>query len=270
MVRRATTQGRKTDTIPVMEEQQMSFWEHLDVLRGVLVRICVATLVCAVAAFCFKDNLFALLLAPNSPDFFLYRLLARIMPDMAFPAAAIEIINTGLADQFTIHIRTACYVGLVCVSPYILYALLRFIAPALYTREKHYVYRLVGWGYLLFMMGVVLSYCVIFPFAFRFLGTYQVSADVVNKITLQSYISTFWTMALLMGLLFELPVVCWTLGQLGLLSAPLMRRYRRHVIVVILILAAVITPTTDVFTLMLVSLPIYFLYEVSVLLVPKS
>ena len=251
-------------------EQQMSFWEHLDVLRGVLVRIAVVVLVCAVAAFCFKDGLFALLLAPNSPDFFLYRLLARIMPDMAFPAAAIEIINTGLADQFTIHIKTACYVGLVCASPYVLYALLRFVAPALYTREKHYVYRLVGWGYLLFMAGVALSYCVIFPFAFRFLGTYQVSGEVANKITLQSYMSTFCTLALLMGLLFEVPIVCWTLGRMGLLTAPLMHRYRRHVIVVILILAAVITPTTDVFTLLLVSVPIYLLYEISILLVPKG
>ena len=248
----------------------MSFWEHLDVLRGVLVRIAVVALVCAVAAFCFKDGLFALLLAPNSPDFFLYRLLARIMPNMAFPAAAIEIINTGLADQFTIHIKTACYVGLLCASPNILYALLRFVAPALYTREKHYVYRLVGWGYLLFMAGVALSYCVIFPFAFRFLGTYQVSGEVANKITLQSYMSTFWTLALLMGLLFEVPIVCWTLGRMGLLTAPLMHRYRRHVIVVILILAAVITPTTDVFTLLLVSVPIYLLYEISILLVPKG
>lgn len=248
----------------------MSFWEHLDVLRGVLVRIAVVVLVCALVAFCFKDGLFALLLAPNSPDFFLYRLLARIMPDMAFPAAAIEIINTGLADQFTIHIKTACYVGLLCASPYILYALLRFVAPALYTREKHYVYRLVEWGYLLFMAGVALSYCVIFPFAFRFLGTYQVSGEVANKITLQSYMSTFWTLALLMGLLFEVPIVCWTLGRMGLLTAPLMHRYRRHVIVVILILAAVITPTTDVFTLLLVSLPIYLLYEISILLVPKG
>ena len=250
-------------------EQQMSFWEHLDVLRGVLVRIVVVALVCAVVAFCFKDSLFALMLAPNSPDFFLYRLLARVLPADTLPTAAIEIINTGLADQFTIHIKTACYVGLLCASPYILYALLRFVAPALYTREKHYVYRLVGWGYLLFMAGVALSYCVIFPFAFRFLGTYQVSGEVANKITLQSYMSTFWTLALLMGLLFEVPIVCWTLGRMGLLTAPLMHRYRRHVIVVILILAAVITPTTDVFTL-LVSVPIYLLYEISILLVPKG
>lgn len=247
----------------------MSFWEHLDVLRGVLVRIVVVALVCAVVAFCFKDSLFALMLAPNSPDFFLYRLLARVLPADTLPTAAIEIINTGLADQFTIHIKTACYVGLLCASPYILYALLRFVAPALYTREKHYVYRLVGWGYLLFMAGVALSYCVIFPFAFRFLGTYQVSGEVANKITLQSYMSTFWTLALLMGLLFEVPIVCWTLGRMGLLTAPLMHRYRRHVIVVILILAAVITPTTDVFTL-LVSVPIYLLYEISILLVPKG
>ncbi len=253
-----------------MEEQQMSFWEHLDVLRGVLVRIAVVVLMCAVVAFCFKDSLFALMLAPNSPDFFLYRLLAHVLPADTLPTVAIEIINTGLADQFTIHIKTACYVGLLCASPYILYVLLRFVAPALYAREKHYVYRLVGWGYLLFMAGVVLCYCIIFPFAFRFLGTYQVSADVANKITLQSYMSTLWTMLLLMGLLFEVPIVCWTLGRMGLLTSPLMRRYRRHVVVAILVVAAIITPTTDVFTLLLTSVPIYLLYEVSILLVPKD
>lgn len=251
-------------------EEQMSFWEHLDVLRGVLIRIAVVALACAVVAFCFKDSLFALMLAPNSPDFFLYRLLAHVLPADTLPTAAIEIINTGLADQFTIHIKTACYVGLLCASPYILYVLLRFIAPALYEREKHYVYRLVGWGYLLFMVGVAVCYCIIFPFAFWFLGTYQVSADVANKITLQSYMSTLWTMLLLMGLLFEVPIVCWTLGRLGLLTSPLMRHYRRHVVVAILVVAAVITPTTDVFTLLLTAVPIYLLYETSIILVPKS
>ena len=251
-------------------EEQMSFWEHLDVLRGVLIRIAVVALACAVVAFCFKDSLFALMLAPNSPDFFLYRLLAHVLPADTLPTAAIEIINTGLADQFTIHIKTACYVGLLCASPYILYVLLRFIAPALYEREKHYVYRLVGWGYLLFMVGVAVCYCIIFPFAFWFLGTYQVSADVANKITLQSYMSTLWTMLLLMGLLFEVPIVCWTLGRLGLLTSPLMCHYRRHVVVAILVVAAVITPTTDVFTLLLTAVPIYLLYETSIILVPKS
>ncbi len=251
-------------------EEQMSFWEHLDVLRSVLIRIGVVVLVCALLSFCCGNSLFSLLLAPNSPDFFLYRLLAQILPNDTLSVAPVEMINTGLADQFTIHIKTACYVGLLCASPYILYVLLRFVAPALYDREKHYVYRLVGWGYLLFILGVVICYSILFPFAFRFLGTYQVSTDVTNKITLQSYMSTLWTMLLLMGLLFEVPIVCWTLGRMGLLTSPLMRRYRRHVVVAILVVAAIITPTTDVFTLLLTAVPIYLLYEVSILLVPKG
>lgn len=160
--------------------------------------------------------------------------------------------------------------ALCCASPYILYQLFRFVLPALYADERKYVVRMVGGGYLMFMLGVSVSYFLIFPLTFRFLGTYQVSGDVMNMITLQSYISTMMLMCLAMGIVFEIPILSWLFAKLGLLSADFMRKYRKHAVVVILVIAAIITPTSDVFTLSLVALPMWLLYEVSILIVKYS
>lgn len=176
----------------------------------------------------------------------------------------VQLINTGLAEQFIIHVKVAVCAGILCASPYILYRLFRFVLPALYQNERRYAVGIVVSGYAMFFLGVMVSYLLLFPFTFRFLGTYQVSGDVTNMITLQSYISTLVVLSLTMGIVFELPVLAWLLGKKGLLSAAFMCRYRQHAVVVILILAAVITPTSDIFTLLLVSIPIYLLYEMSV------
>lgn len=180
------------------------------------------------------------------------------------PFEPITLINVDIAQQFVIHMRVALYVGLLVVSPYILYLLFHFVAPGLYAHERRYTVRAVGVGYLLFILGVLFNYFVIFPFAFRFLGTYQVDSTIANQITLGSYISLLLMLCLVMGLLFELPVLCWLLAKIGLLQASSMTRFRRHAVVVILIVAAVITPTGDPVTLSLVALPIYLLYELSI------
>ena len=151
--------------------------------------------------------------------------------------------------------------------PYIIYVLFGFVAPALYDNERRYATLLCGSGYLMFMLGTVINYLLIFPLTVRFLGTYQVSPDVANMLTLQSYMDTLLTMSLVMGIVFELPVVSWILGRMGLVNAQMMRSMRRHAIVAILIVAAIITPTTDAFTLFVVALPIWLLYEVSILIV---
>ena len=249
------------------KEEGLSYWEHLDVLRAIIIRIVVVTVLCGIVAFLFKDELFAVVLAPRNPDFLTYRLLARISglfggdtPDNP----VIQLINTGLAEQFVIHMKTALCAGVLCASPYVLYELFRFISPALYANERRYVVPIVLNGYIMFMLGVLLSYYLIFPLTFRFLGTYQVSEDVVNMISLQSYMSTLVLMSLSMGIVFEMPVVAWLMARMGLLSSSFMSRYRRHAIVVILIVAAIITPTSDIFTLLMVSLPMWLLYEVSV------
>lgn len=254
-------------------EARQTFWEHLDILRTALLKITAVTAVCAVVAFVFKDILFSVVLAPKDPAFVTYRLLGSLsglISSTGTPDFTVPLINTGLAEQFVIHMRTALCVGILCASPYILYQLFRFVSPALYADERKYVVRVVGGGYLMFMTGVLVSYFLIFPLTFRFLGTYQVSGDVDNMITLQSYISTMMTMLLAVGIVFEIPVLSWLFAKLGLLSAGFMRRYRRHAIVIILILSAVITPTSDIFTLSLVALPMWLLYEISILIVRRT
>ena len=238
----------------------MTFWDHLDVLRSSLIRIAIAIVVCAIGAFMMKDELFSIVLAPRSSDFVTYRLLG-------VNAFHISLMNTGLTEQFMIHMRTALYAGLLLASPYILYELFRFVSPGLYQNERRYAIWIVGAAYVMFMVGTLINYFMVFPLTVRFLGTYQVSPDVANMLTLQSYIDTLLGMSLVMGVVFELPVVCGLLGRMGLITDCMMSTYRRHAIVAILVVAAIITPTTDVFTLFVVALPIYLLYELSIQIV---
>ena len=245
---------------PSEQEVTLTFWDHLDELRAVLIRILVITAIAAVATFCLKEELFAVVLAPRSSDFITYRV-------MGVEPFCINLMNTGLTEQFMIHLRTALYAGVLVALPYILYQLFRFVSPALYDHERRYATLLVSSGYMMFMMGTLLNYLLIFPLTVKFLGTYQVSPDVANMLTIQSYIDTLLMMNFVMGIVFELPVVCWLLGKMGLVTAQIMSQWRRHAVVVILIVAAIITPTTDAFTLFLVALPIWLLYEMSIWIV---
>ena len=201
----------------------LSFWEHLDVLRTAIVKIVAVAVVFGIAAFCFKEKLFAVILAPKNDGFITYRLFNRIAAWAGGETGsfAVQLINTGLAGQFVIHMKTALCAGVLCASPYILYQLFRFVSPALYACERKYAVRIVGGGYA-------------------------------------------------MGIVFEIPILSWLFAKLGLLTADFMRRYRKHAIVIILIVAAVITPTSDVFTLSLVTLPMWVLYEASILVVNRA
>lgn len=237
-----------------------TFWDHLDELRGCLIRIIGVALVAAGVAFCFKDALFGIVLAPKSSQFVLFRWMGSGPFD-------IRLMNTGLTEQFMVHLRTSMYAGLLISSPYIIYVLFRFVAPALYAHERRYSVRIVGGAYAMFLLGTLLNYFLIFPLTIRFLGTYQVSPEVANMLTLQSYMDTLLAMSLVMGVVFELPVVSWLLARMGILTDSMMQRYRRHAVIAILIVAAIITPTTDAFTLSIVSLPIWMLYEMSILIV---
>lgn len=255
------------------ESEKQSFWDHLDILRASLVKIAAVTAVFAVVAFFFKEALFSVILAPKDADFITYRWLyffSGWVTDEQAQDFYVKLINTGLAQQFMIHMKVAMCTGVLCASPYILYQLFRFVSPALYANERKYVVRVVGYGYIMFMVGVLISYFLIFPLTFCFLGTYQVSDQVENMISLQSYISTLLMMSLAMGIVFEIPILSWLFAKLGFISADFMRRYRRHAVVIILVVAAIITPTSDVFTLLLVSLPMWLLYEVSIWIVKRS
>ncbi|MCQ2193520.1 MAG: twin-arginine translocase subunit TatC [Paludibacteraceae bacterium] len=248
-----------------------SFWEHLDALRGVILRVLAGVVLVSIVAFCFKDELFSLLLAPKEPDFWTYRMLDRLAAFFSSEPEAtkfsVSLINTQLAQQFLTHMQVSFYTGFVVVFPYMLYEVFRFVSPALYSQEKFYVKRVVVSGYLMFMLGVLLCYYMIFPLTFRFLATYQVSELVENQIVLDSYIDTFVMLSLMMGILFELPVLSWLFAKLGFITSAFLAQYRKHAFVGILLVAAFITPTSDVFTLLIVALPIYLLYEVSILII---
>ncbi len=245
------------------ETPTMTFWDHLDELRSVIIRSVVVTVVAAAVAFCLKEQLFDIVLAPRTSDFITYRL-------MGVEPFSIHLMNTGLTEQFMIHLKTAMYAGVLVALPYIVYLLFGFVSPALYDNERKYATLLCTSCYVMFMLGTLLNYFLIFPLTVKFLGTYQVSPDVANMLTLQSYMDTMLMMNLVMGIVFELPVVSWILGRMGLVNAQMMRSMRRHAIVAILIAAAIITPTTDAFTLFIVALPIWLLYELSILIVRSS
>ena len=246
-----------------MDDAQMTFWEHLDVLRDSIIRMIVAAVVMGVVAFCLKEPLFDIVLAPKDSDFITYRWLGG-------EPFSINLINTGLAEQFLIHMKVALMVGILVASPYILFLLFRFIAPALYENERRYSVRITVAAYAMFLLGIVVNYFIIFPLTVRFLGTYQVSETVSNMLTISSYIDTLMMMSLIFGIIFEIPVVSWLLAIFGLLKASWMSQYRRHAVIAILILAAAITPTGDALTLVIVALPIWLLYEVSILIVKIS
>lgn len=240
--------------------EEASFWDHLEVLRGDLIRIVVAVLVAGVVAFALRDPLFRLVLAPTHSDFCLWRWIGAAPFEL-------RLVNTDLAEQMMIHLRVAAIAGMLIASPYVLYVLFGFVAPALYENERRHTTGILAAAYILFMAGVALNYLLIFPLTVRFLGTYQVSAEVGNMLTIRSYIDTLVMMTWVFGIICEMPVLSGILARIGILRAEWMARYRRHAIVAILTLAAILTPTTDIFTLVIVALPIWILYEISIQIV---
>ena len=234
-----------------------TFWDHLDQLRGCIIRSLAIVAAMAVVCFCLKETLFDVILAPTSSVFITYQLLG-------LEPFKIHLMNTGLTEQFMIHMKTSLFCGFLLASPYVLYQLFGFVAPALYDNEKRHAVKVVTASYVMFILGTAINYFLIFPLTVRFLGTYQVSPDVANMLTLQSYSDTLMSMSLVMGLVFELPVVSWLLAVLGIINSRMMANYRKHAFVAILIVSAIITPTTDVFTLFVVTLPVYLLYEASI------
>jgi sec-independent protein translocase protein TatC len=237
-----------------------------------LLRIIAITTVFGIIIFCCKDITFGILFAPNSSEFITYRIIEDVCKQMnmavVFEPYSIQMINTELSSQFMTHLSTSVYLALLLASPFILIELFRFITPALYDNERKYSARITCTIFLLFITGVLMSYFVIFPFSIRFLGTYQVSEDVVNMINLSSYISTFTALTFMMGIVFQIPVISFFLAKMGILEAEFMARYRRHALIIIMILAAIITPP-DIFTLVLVTIPMYALYELSILIVKR-
>lgn len=251
------------------ENQKMTFGGHLEVLRRMLLRVLIVTGIYAGVIFVFKDTTFSLLLAPSKSDFCLYRWIEQFLAwmgyDFHFDSFHVDLIATDLSSQFMTHISTSVYLGLLCASPYILFELFRFVSPALYANERKYAIPVLLTVYTLFIVGVLMSYYILFPISFRFLGTYSVAEQVHSTITLDSYVTTFVTLTLVMGVVFQLPVVAYFLAKLGFIQGETLAKYRQYAFLIIMVVAAVITPP-DLMTLILVAIPLYLLYEVSIVI----
>jgi sec-independent protein translocase protein TatC len=257
--------------------EDKTFWDHLEDLRQLLFRVLGAMLLTSIAFFVFMPKLFdSVIMAPCFGDFPVYGLFCRIAEKFSGDSTLcnesfqIQIINIRLAAQFMIHMQLSFLLGLVVAFPYFLFELWRFIAPALYDKEKNGFRVAFTLSSFLFYAGVSLSYFLVFPITLRFLAGYQLTNMVSNQLSLDSYISSFITLNLLMGLVFEFPMLALILSKLGIVKRRFFRKYRKHAIIVLLILAAVITPTGDPFTMLIVAIPLYLLYEISALLVRKN
>lgn len=255
-------------------DNALTFGGHLEVLRRMIFRIIGVSGILATVVFCFKDTTWHLLLAPSEWDFATYRWIEQTahavgFTNFHFTEYHVDLIATDLSSQFMTHITTAIYLGLLGASPYILYELFRFVSPALYDNERKYSVRVVVIIYALFILGVLMSYYVLFPISFRFLGTYSVAERVHSTITLDSYVSTFTTLTLIMGVVFQVPVIAFVLTKMGMINGDMLSAYRKHAFLVIMIVAAVITPP-DLMTLILVTIPLYLLYEVSIIVVKHN
>jgi sec-independent protein translocase protein TatC len=247
--------------------EEMSFWDHLEELRWCIFRVLAALAAAFVGVFIALPYIFDdWILGPSKADFFSYKWIGLVMGD----ASDVPIININVASQFLTHMSTSLWIALLVVFPYLLYQIWVFVKPALYSGELRGVRTAFVGSTLLFYAGCALCYVIIFPVTFKFLTGYRLGGEITNTISLNSYMSIFLTMTFVMGLVFELPVLCWLLGKFGVVSRGTLRAWRRYAVVVLLVLAAFITPTGDPFTLMVVFLPLYLLYELSIALVPPG
>jgi len=252
-------------------DSEMSFLEHLEVLRWHIVRSVIAVSVFSIIAFLSKDFIFGtLIFGPTRQDFITYRALCWLSSKIQLGSAlCIEafnftFINIELAGQFIVHLKTSLLAGFIVAFPYILWEFWRFVKPALHEHEASYARGIVFFSSLLFFAGVAFGYLILVPTMLNFLGNYQVTEQVQNNFTLTNYIGFISMFVLSAGLVFELPIVVYFLSRLGLMTPALMRNYRRHAVVVILFVAAMLTPSPDIGSQILVFIPVYFLYEISI------
>jgi len=260
-----------------MPQDEMSFWDHLEELRWTIFRAVIALFIFTVAGFAVMPYLFEnVVLAPTNSEFALYRGMCHVsqylpfLPDFCDQEFKISIQNIKLASQFFTYMTSSFYFAVLLTFPYLVYEVWRFISPALYENERKNVRWVFTFGTVMFFVGCCVGYFVVFPITFRFLSTFQLSPDIANIISLDSYMSNFIMMILIMGIAFEMPLVSWLLSQLGILNKSFFRRYRRYAIVGLLIAAAFITPSGDPFTLAVVFFPLYALFELSAFFVKEA
>lgn len=241
---------------------EMSFWDHLDELRGNIIRSLVAVCAFSVLVFCFKSLVFdGLLLAPARSDFFMYRLMRSDF--------SMQLVNLEVSAQFFIHMRVSVVLGFVLSFPYIVYEIWKFIVPALYEREKKAIRGAFLFSGFLFYIGIAVGYVLVLPFALNFFQSYSVSDVVTNSISLKSYVSMFMSLVLLFGIVFEFPAVIAALSHMGIVTRNDLRAGRKYAFVAVLVLAAIITPS-DPLSMVIAAAPLYLLYEVSIIVCSKE
>ncbi|MFR9620411.1 MAG: twin-arginine translocase subunit TatC [Rikenellaceae bacterium] len=255
----------------------MTFWDHIEELRWVIGRIVGVWVVIAIGYFVAMPYIFeSVILAPCNNDFILYEILRSASQIWGVESSFVDsnfqvtLININLAAPLLIHLSTAFALSIITTTPYLFYEGWRFVKPALYPAEQRGVKIALLFGSVMFYIGVAVGYFLIYPLTLRFLSTYQLSGLIENTISLNSYIENFTMLIISMGIAFEIPLVLWLLSLMGIITHDVLRQYRRHAIVAIVIIAAVITPTSDPFTLAIVALPLYILYELSLLIVRQK
>jgi sec-independent protein translocase protein TatC len=254
------------------DEKEMSFLQHLEELRWHIIRSVLAIVIFTVIAFLFKNFIFdSIILAPKNPGFFTNRILCHLgetvfnTKSLCINSKPFNLINIKMSGQLTTHIAVSMISGVIIAFPYIIWEFWKFFRPALYSKEKQYTKGAVLAATLLFFTGVVFGYYMIVPFSLHFLGSYEISSQVVNQINIRSYIGTLTSIVLASGLIFELPLITFVLTKIGLITPSFLIKYRRHSIVVIFIVAAIITPP-DVFSQTLVAIPLLGLFEIGILI----
>ncbi len=259
-----------TKEVDKIVEKEMTFLDHLEELRWHIIRSLIGIIICASVVFIFKTFIFEeIIFAPKNSDFFTYRLFCWISDFSCFGPPDFQLITRQLGEQFFVHIKVSLWLGFVLASPIVFFEVWRFVKPGLYKEEKNAAKGLVLFCTLLFLAGVLFGYFVIAPFAITFLAGYQVGVDAINSPTLASYVNYMTMFTLPTGLVFELPILVYFLARVGLITHTMMKKYRRHAMVVILILAAVITPP-DVLTQFLIGIPVFILYEISILIAKRT
>lgn len=267
----AEEQSTKKRVKKKVEEVEMSFLEHLEVLRWHLIRAFASIFLFSILAFVNKDIIFdKIIMSPKMPDFWTNRMFAKLADftgadSLRINTTELKLISISMAGQFMTHIWTSIIAGIIIAAPYVIWEFWRFIKPALYDTERKHSMGAVFYMTFLFLSGIIFGYYLIVPLSVHFLGSYSISGEVANQINVLSYISTVSSITIASGVIFELPVFVYFLSKVGILSPQLMKKYRRHAYVLLLIISAIITPP-DVFSQIMVCLPLVFLYEVGIII----
>jgi sec-independent protein translocase protein TatC len=269
---------KKRDLIGAIKEKgktleaEMSFFDHIDVLRKHLLRALAVVLVFTIGAFYFTDFIFnTIIMGPKNPGFWTYRMMCRLVEkfpslgqDLCITKIEAKIINTEMAGQFTLQLNSCVMVGIILGIPYLLFELWLFVKPALHENERKSASGFVAFASFLFFLGIMFGYYIICPLSINFLTNFTVSPEIQNTFTIDSYLSSVMTLTLGSGVIFQLPVIIYILSKLGIMTPAFMRASRRYSTIIILIVAAVVTPTADPYTMLIVALPLFLLYEVSI------